>query len=135
MTLMSRPAARVVRISPTASDPDCPAAWHLTGWAFARYGCRCPEAKQERKGQWHTHHGRSYGDTPRGEHARHYDVDPVLVERAAKGDYRVRPGTTERRILVARLTAEGLSAQEIAKQIGLAPRSVTRIRRLLRAAS
>lgn len=61
------------------------------------------------------------------------DVDEVALRRAAAGD-RVRLTTVERRHLVATLTANGLSARQIADRIHLARRSVQRHRTAIRQA-
>lgn len=60
------------------------------------------------------------------------DVDVTAVFRACDGDRRVRLNTLERRRAVAVLTDRRLSAAAIAKRLGLAERSVTRIRARLR---
>lgn len=125
---------RVGRMTPVAAVETCTATWHGTGWAYAKYRCRCPAARVARKSQWHVHYGRSYGGNGLGGRGvpKHHDVDPVAVERGANEReapaVRGRLGSAERAIIVAQLTATGLSAARIAQRIGIAPRSVTRIR-------
>ena len=65
----------------------------------------------------------------RGGHCniRKLEVDPVAVERAIGGD-RVRLTVPERAAAIARLTAIGLSSNEIGLRLGLASRTVTRHR-------
>ena len=58
---------------------------------------------------------------------RRLPVDPVAVERAVSG-FPVRLTVPERLLAIKQLTANGLSANEIAAQLGLAQRSVTRYR-------
>ena len=58
---------------------------------------------------------------------RRLPIDPVAVERAISGDA-IRLTVPERVEVVRQLTARGLSANEIAGQLGVAHRSVTRYR-------
>ena len=58
---------------------------------------------------------------------RRLEVDPVAVERAIGGE-RMRLTVPERIAATQRLTATGLSANEIALRLGVASRSVTRYR-------
>lgn len=115
-----------------ATTPECPASWHGTGWAFLRWGCRCPEARRDRRSKWHVGHSLSAG--PRGAYyPRHRDVDEVAVARATRGELRALAlGTREREVAVAALTERRLSSTDIARRLGLAPRSVVRIRQRIR---
>ena len=54
-------------------------------------------------------------------------VDPIAVERAVAGD-RVPLTVPERHQVIQRLTASGLSANQIADRLGVAQRTVTRYR-------
>jgi DNA-binding NarL/FixJ family response regulator len=58
---------------------------------------------------------------------RKLDVDPIAVERAIGGE-RMPLTVPERAAVIARLTASGLSANEIGLRLGLASRTVTRHR-------
>ena len=54
-------------------------------------------------------------------------IDEIAVERAMRG-YPTHLRDTERAEVVRRLTAQDMTAPEIARRLGIAPRSVTRIR-------
>lgn len=114
-----------------ATAPECPASWHGTGWAYAKYGCRCPEAREDRRCKWHVNHSRS--GRRRGEHACHRDVDHVVLERALRGEVVAEAGVTEREEIVRLLTARGGSMMTIARVLAVTPRAVGRIRHRLRA--
>jgi len=58
----------------------------------------------------------------------HTEVDEAAVARACWGDGSVRLGMVERRIAVRRLTEAGLSSAAIGEVLGLAERSVVRLR-------
>jgi DNA-binding CsgD family transcriptional regulator len=55
-------------------------------------------------------------------------IDEIAVQRAARGE-RVRLSRAERAEVVRRLTAAGLSAADIADRLGIAQRSVSRLRK------
>lgn len=55
-------------------------------------------------------------------------LDEIAVQRAARGE-RVRLSRAERAEVVRRLTAAGLSAADIADRLGIAQRSVSRLRK------
>lgn len=122
-------------ISPVATSASCTANKHGTAWAWIRYRCRCPEAVAEKKRQYdRSKNGRSTsGAKHSGAHPMHRDVDPESVRIACTREQgRVSVGATERRLVVEQLTAEGKSAPQIADRLGLAPRSVQRIRQRIR---
>lgn len=58
---------------------------------------------------------------------RRLEVDPIAVERAVLGE-RMRLTVPERHEVIQRLTASGLSANQIADRLGVAQRTVTRYR-------
>lgn len=108
------------RISATPTSETCTASKHGTAYAWIHYRCRCPEARADKRSQWDRHqYSRSRGTSKPGS-LHHRDVDPAVVFRLVLGDFKVRSGTTER---------------EIAERLGLAPRSVGRIRQRLASAS
>lgn len=115
--------------APTA--PDCTAVRHCTLTAYRRWRCRCPEAVSAARATFVSR--RVHG---RGGHSRirRTEVDPIAVERAIGGDP-VRLSCPERSEAIARLTAAGLSANQIAERLGVASRSVTRYRARLRGAA
>lgn len=123
-----------MKMSRAAAVETCTAVWHGTGWAYLKYQCRCPQARGDRRAQSFKNRGRSFGGHAMGGVGvlKHHDVDPVAVERACIGREVPRLGAAERRIVVAQLTAAGMSSAEIARQLGLAPRSVVRIRQRAR---
>lgn len=97
-----------------------------------RYRCRCPEAQAAYKIPRKVR-SRSFGKLGPGRHARHRDVDPLAVELVCRERPAPTPlGHTEREQAVRLLTTAGLSSTAIARRIGLAPRSVQRIRSRLR---
>jgi DNA-binding CsgD family transcriptional regulator len=58
----------------------------------------------------------------------HTAIDEIAVQRASRGE-RVRLSRAERAEVVRRLTAAGLSAADIADRLGIAQRSVSRLRK------
>lgn len=70
---------------------------------------------------------------PRGSYTE--PADWAVVERVLGGEYGLPTNVAERRQVVARLTAAGLSAAEIARLTGLAERSVQRHRAAARCAA
>ncbi|MFC8008717.1 helix-turn-helix domain-containing protein [Streptomyces cinereoruber] len=81
------------------------------GWALCR---TCSRTYQ-----------RAYNRT---RHQLTYIPDEVAIDRAVQGDPPTRLTPRERAAAVHRLDAQGLSARQIAEQVGCAQRTVHRIR-------
>jgi transcriptional regulator with GAF, ATPase, and Fis domain len=124
-----------VKLKLAATSETCTAEKHGTAWTYQRYGCRCREAIADKRGLWGVWQSRNRSGVVQGGHLKHRDVDPMAVERAARGDRTIRHGTAERVLVVQALTAAGLSAAQIARRLGVAPRSVCRIRSRIRQAA
>ncbi|RPA64906.1 hypothetical protein EF294_07430 [Gordonia oryzae] len=56
------------------------------------------------------------------------EVDSVVIERILAGDRLLSTTRAERDVLIGKLTDRGLSAAMIARRLGIAQRTVTRIR-------
>lgn len=122
-----------MNISLAATNPACQALKHGTANAYARYRCRCREARQDVNRHQRSHYARQRAGISG---ANHRDVDPEAVQRAVRGEYpRPRLGLAERRLAVTLLTAQETAARDIAHLLGIAERSVVRHRAAARRAT
>lgn len=132
-----------VRRAPAALDPitgECAAPHHSGGrysdwYAYMRFGCRCPAARQHMRSLWRRRPkgGRRVSDRYPSR-VRAADVDEIAVERACMGQPPASINVPERVAAAARLTALGLSQREIAARLNVTTRTVVRYRNKVRAA-
>lgn len=106
----------------------CTASRHGTPSAYRRARCRCPETVAHLRALWRKRAPRGLG-WAQAYKSRAADIDEVAVERAVLGGERVPVLTIrERGVAIDNLTARGLSAREIGRQLGVADRTVVRYR-------
>jgi DNA invertase Pin-like site-specific DNA recombinase len=114
----------------------CTARVHGTQTAYERSGCRCPVAVEEMRAKWRRDAARrARGRAAGGGRQRSDGIDEVSVLLACHGGPPLlgRDFARERREVVRRLTAAGLSQRQIAVRMGVTPRTVCRHRAALRA--
>jgi hypothetical protein len=105
----------------------CPAGTHNTPYSYA-HGCRCPGAMDAQRGLLLRRGELRRSGPIRPGYRCTTDVDTIAVERALLGNPPAIITVAERRAAVARLTALGRSAQQIADQLGVNCRTVHRYR-------
>lgn len=111
----------------------CPARRHGTADARKRHRCTCPDAvealrRRERSYRQRTYvRGRAINCGPGAP-----GFDEIAVDRAVAGDRTVRLNALERWAAIDRLDARGMSARQVAEQLGVTTRTVTRRRRCRR---
>lgn len=106
---------------------DCTATrHHANEYTYRHYGCRCPETVAAASATWCARRvrlkERGYVRPPKDR-----SVDEIAVDRAVRG-WPVKLTVRERGLVVARLTAAGWSAAEIAERVGRSQRQIVRYR-------
>lgn len=103
----------------------CTARIHDTLWAYSKYGCRCPAAREANRLDRERRRVRSQHIHRKGPASGY--VDQVAVQRCLNEQF----GRGERHELhtaIGRLEAEQLTTRVIASRLGITERTVTRYR-------
>jgi hypothetical protein len=126
---MTAPPPRTWRHRPSKpGTPGCPARRHGTWYAYERYGCRCPDIVARVRATKSWRRGPDVPSTVQPlKDPRNGQPDEVAVLRVLTGE-RMPLTTADRNAAIDELDRRGLSAAQIARQIGCAQRTVVRRR-------
>lgn len=129
MTAPAWPTTWTHRRTTNPGDPGCTATRHGSWSAYRRHGCRCPEITRRVRATkaWRATASRVRSTIPPRIGPRDNQPDEVAVLRVISGE-RLPLTTADRNAAIDELDRRGLSAAQIARQIGCNQRTVVRRR-------